>query len=95
MLTQDFGHMLGMLHTSAEHQPGLAVASQGQHLAHHLLVVVVRVHSGLQLGLNKLTASLVHTSHIQLGPGDLGAQGGQVALVDQLFDAHRLDQGIK
>ena len=95
MLAHDCGDVLGVLHTCAKHQPRLALACQLDDLAHHALVVVLSVHSGLQLGLDELPATLVHASGVQLGLGDLGAQRGQILFENQLLDGHRLDQGIE
>ena len=68
--------MVGVLDACTEHQPGLSITGQLDHLAHHTLVVVVGVHSGLQLGLDELTASFMHASGVQLCLGDLAAQRG-------------------
>ena len=69
VLAQDFGNVLGVLDACAKQQPGFAKTGQANNLLDHALVVVVGIHSGLQLGLDKLTTTFVDASHIQLGLG--------------------------
>jgi hypothetical protein len=90
MLAQDFGNVLRVLDSSAEHQPGLAITRQCNHLLHHGLILVIRIDRGLKLGLDELPAALMHPCCVQFGLGDLAPQCGKVALKHQFLDADRL-----
>ena len=75
LLIKRVSNVLRMLYASAKEQPRLALTGQRNDLLHHRLILVVGIHSRLQLGLNELTSPLMHASHVQLGLGDLRAQG--------------------
>ena len=69
------GNVLGVSHTGAKHQPGLALKPQAHYFSGHHAVLVAGVYRCLQLAFDILSATLVNPVHFQFGGGQLTAKG--------------------